>query len=136
MAYARLENWGGISRRPSEIRRTSAAQEDWLFSDGGTPANAGDAIIGPDVELLSAADIDDLFDPSDVIEALGLEHPPRVPRVIAGSRRRTKWHDAFMSLNNVVLKAVLFKRLSLLKCVLAFLKVQLRESYVVALETT
>jgi hypothetical protein len=90
--------------------------------------------VDSDVELLSAPDIDDLFDASALIESLGLEPTAEVPRVRPRRGPRTKWHDAFISLDSIVLEDILSKRASLLKSVPAFLKGPLRESYVVALE--
>lgn len=79
-------------------------------------------------------DIDDLFDPSAIIASLGLDTAANVSRVRATRGPRSKWQDALISLDSIVLTDELCKRPSLLKSILAFLQGQFRESYVVALE--
>ena len=109
-------------------------------TSGGEPTPGG-VPVGLDADMTPMAlhvepdvDIDDLFDASVLIESLGLEPTAEVPRVRPRRGPRTKWHDAFISLDGIVLEDILSKRPSLLKSVPAFLKGQLRESYVVALE--
>ena len=119
----------GEASNPGPPKRITAAQEEFLFGSGPEPSGTPDLRPSPiDLEL------DDLFDPSSIIDELGLDPVGSVPAGVVHRGPRNKWQDALISMDDVNLEGILSKRPALLKSVPPFLKGQVREAYVVALE--
>ena len=80
----------------------TAANHVTQATSGGEPTPGG-VLVGLDADMINA-EIESLFDASQLIESLGLESVTDAPRAMGQSRSRHKWREGFLALDAVDLQ--------------------------------